>query len=167
MDVDRILKGAPWNYQQVLLLLHELQLNENPKEVDLTKIDMWFQVHNLLSGYVSEKYAIDFGNHVGSFIASDPKNYTRTQREYMRIRARMDVRKPLKRKLQVKKPKSQWEWVDLKYERLNMFYYFCGISGRTNRFCHLLYDMPNFTGDKFLWGPWLKAETRWVSQIGA
>lgn len=40
MDVDIILKGVLWNYQQLPLLLHELQPNEKPKEVELTKINM-------------------------------------------------------------------------------------------------------------------------------
>lgn len=75
----------------------------------LSKIDIWVQVHNLPSGFISEKYAIDFGNFVGRFLKSDPRNYTRTWRESMRIRVHMDVRKPIKRKLQVKKPTSAWE----------------------------------------------------------
>uniref|UniRef100_A0A2C9VCQ1 Uncharacterized protein n=1 Tax=Manihot esculenta TaxID=3983 RepID=A0A2C9VCQ1_MANES len=66
MDVDRILKGASLNYQQVLLLLHELQSNENPKNVELMKINI-------------------------------------------------------------------------------------GIIGHADRFCCLLYDMPNFPREKFLW----------------
>lgn len=121
----------------------------------LSKIDMWVQVHNLPSGFISEKYSIDFGNFIGRFLKSDLRNYTQTWRESMRIRVHMDVRKPIKRKLQVKKPTSAWEWVDFKYERLNVFCYFCGVIGHTDRFCRLLYDMPNFPREKFLWGPWL------------
>uniref|UniRef100_A0A2C9UVT0 Uncharacterized protein n=1 Tax=Manihot esculenta TaxID=3983 RepID=A0A2C9UVT0_MANES len=73
MDIDRVLKESPWNYQQIPLLLHELQPHENPRQVEHTRLAM---------------------------------NFTNIWHEYMRVRVYLDVRKPLKRKLQVKKPKG-------------------------------------------------------------
>lgn len=72
--MHNVLKWAPWNYQHISLLLHELQPNERPKE-ELTQLDVWVQVHKLSNGFMSETYARAFGNFNGVFFESDSKNY--------------------------------------------------------------------------------------------
>uniref|UniRef100_A0A199UAY2 CCHC-type domain-containing protein n=1 Tax=Manihot esculenta TaxID=3983 RepID=A0A199UAY2_MANES len=166
-DIDNVLRYSPWNYQQIPILLRELKPEENPRQVELTKLAMWVQVHDVPLGFWSEKYAQDIGNFIGSFIAADPKNFTQVWHEYMRIRVDVDVRLPLKRKLQVRKPKGAWQWVHFKYEKLNIFCYFCGILGHTDRSCSKLFDVPNFPRDKFAYGPWLRAAVRQPPAIGA
>uniref|UniRef100_A0A2C9V801 CCHC-type domain-containing protein n=1 Tax=Manihot esculenta TaxID=3983 RepID=A0A2C9V801_MANES len=161
-DIDNALRYSPWNYQQIPILLHELKPEENPRQVELTKLAMWVQVHNVPLGFWSEKYAQDIGNFIGSFIAADPKNFTQVWHEYMCIRVDVDVRLPLKRKLQVRKPKGAWQWVHFKYEKLNIFCYFCGILGHTDRSCSKLFDVPNFPRDKFAY-----AAVRQPPAIGA
>lgn len=77
----------------------------------------------------------------------------------MRIGVRIDVRKPLKIDLQVKKPRTPWPRVLYVYERVNMFCYFCGIIGHADTHCSLLYDLLDIPRDQFRYGPWMKADT--------
>ncbi|CAH9135767.1 unnamed protein product [Cuscuta epithymum] len=65
----------------------------------------------------------------------------------MRIRVRMDVRRPLKKCTTLKKV---WisQWVDFKYEKLPNFYFVCGIIGHSDKFCPIVYEGENITFNK-------------------
>ena len=78
---------------------------------------------------------------------------------YMCIRVSMDVRKPLKRRMKLKKAGGDWILVDFKYERLNIFCLTCGLLGHTARQCPKLYNCPK--GEIVpVYGHWLKVPTR-------
>ncbi|KAL9443940.1 hypothetical protein AB3S75_017171 [Citrus x aurantiifolia] len=63
-------------------------------------------------------------------------------RNYMRIRVSINVRKPLKRRMKLKKAGGDWIWVDFKYERLNIFCFICGLLDHTEKQCPQLYECP-------------------------
>ncbi|KAJ8765399.1 hypothetical protein K2173_012096 [Erythroxylum novogranatense] len=167
LDMDRVLRDGPWNYQQQILLLRRLQPMENPRQVELVRLELWVQIHNIPSGFITEKLVVDAGNYIGEYLESDSRNFSSIWRDFMRIRVVMDIRQPLKRKLFVKRPQGEKICLDFKYERLNTFCYFCGIVGHTDRFCRLLYEHPKIPREKFAYGVWLKAETRKTTQIDA
>lgn len=64
------------------------------------------------------------GDYIGEYLESDLKNYSVIWKEYMRIWVRMDIPKPIRRKIQIKKLKGEWIWIDFKYEKISMFCYF-------------------------------------------
>lgn len=77
----------------------------------------------------------------------------------MRIRVSMDVRKPLKRMMKLKKAGGEWIWIDFKYERLNIFCFTCGLLRHTAQQCPKLYEC--LTGEIVpAYGHWLMAPTR-------
>lgn len=41
IDIARVMEDGPWSYEQNLLVLHRLQLDESPVEVELNTIDFW------------------------------------------------------------------------------------------------------------------------------
>lgn len=108
---------------------------------------------------MSEKILKDIGNYIGVFLASDENNLMGVWRNYMRIRVSMDVRKPLKRRMKLKKAGGDWIWVDFKYERLNIFCFTCGLLGHTAQQCPKLYESPK-SEIVPVYGHWLKAPTR-------
>lgn len=66
---------------------------------------------------MSERILKEVGNYVGEYIfESCSRNLTRVWREYMRIRVTIDLSKPLKRKMKVRRPGSDWVWITFKYE---------------------------------------------------
>ena len=75
------------------------------------------------------------GDYIGKFVESDHNNFTGHWRSYMRIRVKLDVRRPLKRRMKIKKEGSDWCWVNFKYERLPSFCYYCGLMGHSDFFC--------------------------------
>ena len=77
----------------------------------------------------------------------------------MRIRVSLDVRKPLKRRMKLKKFGNEWIWIDFKYECLHVFCFICGLLGHTEKQCPSLYDCHESTITK-PYGQWMKASTR-------
>ncbi|KAF2323514.1 hypothetical protein GH714_035863 [Hevea brasiliensis] len=137
MDPDRVLNGGPWNFSQNLIILCKVPEGKNFRQVQLTEVDFWVQLHNYPSGCRSERAFKDVGNFIGRYIQSNQRNYSFIWLDYMRIMVTMDVNKPLKRRLQMKHPKGEWEWVDFKYER-----------------------------NQFAYGPWLLADNKHSSNVG-
>lgn len=65
----------------------------------------------------------------------DKNNNTSFWREYMRIRVKFDVRKPLKQQTRVKNKGGEWCTVKFKYEKFSLFYFVCGMLGHSQQRC--------------------------------
>ncbi|XP_024033517.1 uncharacterized protein LOC112095650 [Citrus clementina] len=159
IDVRRILDSGPWTFDQHILLVHRLGAEEQPQNVPLFHTNFWIQVYNLPLGFQSERILQSLGNYIGSFLESDENNLKGVWRNYMRLRVTLDVRKPLKRRMRLKRTGGEWFWVDFKYERLNVFCFICGLLGRTERNCPSLYDGVDVNAPR-PYGMWLKAASR-------
>lgn len=75
------------------------------------------------------------GNFFGTFTQYDCKNNSSIWREFMRLRIRIDVRKPLKRKKKICKKDKPEVVVNCKYEKLGDFCFICGLLSHTEPFC--------------------------------
>lgn len=77
----------------------------------------------------------------------------------MRIRVRVDVRVPLKRKKKnCKKDESEFI-VSCKYEKLGEFCFVCGLLTHTEQLCKKKMDGA-VEGSNREWGPWLRSPPR-------
>lgn len=54
LDVKRVLDDGPWTFNQQVLLLKKLDLDEQLKDIKLTDIFMWMQIYDLPIGFNSE-----------------------------------------------------------------------------------------------------------------
>ncbi|KAL8088698.1 hypothetical protein AgCh_038468 [Apium graveolens] len=102
-DMQWVLRGGPWSFDNAMLVISEVPIGEEPLNVPLWHINMWLQLFDLPSGFMSESVGVQLGNFFGEFIEYDHKNNTSIWREYMCIRVKVDVRKPLKRKKKITK----------------------------------------------------------------
>lgn len=80
----------------------------------------------------------------------------------MRIRVKLDVRKPLKRRKKITRRNGVEVIVNCKYERLGDFCFACGFVTHTERFCRKLLDKTNGETNRE-WGSWLRAIPRRAS----
>lgn len=112
------MKGGPWTFDNAMLVLKSIALGEDPLKVSLNEVNFWIQIHELPSGFMSESVGRQLGNFFGTFMEYDPNNNTSIWRECMRIRIRVDVRKPLKRKKKIIRKYGSEFIVLCKYERL-------------------------------------------------
>ena len=86
-----------------MLALETVAAGENPAEVKTWYVNIWIQIHNLPMGYMLETVGKQLGNFFGEFPEYDAKNNTSIWRDCMRVRIRLDTRKPLKRKKKISK----------------------------------------------------------------
>ena len=134
VNMNRVVDSGPWSFDNHTLLVHRLKENEQPGQVLLFNVDFWVQVYKLPIGFVSKKIACSIGNYIGKFVHSDPTNYMGTWRNYLRVRVSIDVRKPLRQSMKIKKQSGSWVELEFKYEQLGQFCFVCGLFGHLEHF---------------------------------
>lgn len=173
-DMNWVVKGGPWSFDNAMLALEPVGEYEDPVKVPLWHVSIWIQIHELPMGLMTESVGKALGNFFGEFLEYDTKNNTSIWREYMRLRVKLDVRKPLKRKKKITKKDGKEITVTCKYERLGEFCFLCGLFSHTERFCRKFIDKRGIEGEKE-WGLWLKApprraanqnQSRWLREEG-
>lgn len=103
LDMQRVIDEGPWTFNQQVLLVKRLEETDQLASMQLTNLYIWLQVHELPIDFNSEHILKSIGDYVGTFRASDPKNLQRLSRSFLRIQVTIDVRKPLKSKMRIKK----------------------------------------------------------------
>ena len=167
LDLQRVIKNGPWTFDQKLLVFSRLEIGMDPQQVQLNHADFWVQVYDLPVGFMSKRVAVDIGNFIGNFVETYPNNFMGVWRSYMCIRVSMDISKPLRRRMKIRKSgeKNDGSWANFKYEKLPNFCFFCGLIGDSDHFCEKFFDYPNKSVEK-LFGTWLRAPNRWNLHTG-
>ncbi|XP_060959153.1 uncharacterized protein LOC133030431 [Cannabis sativa] len=142
IDIQRVIDGSPWTYDRKPFIFTRLKEGDNPRLVEINQMDMWVQLHNLQPGNMTLSVITALGNFIGTFIESDPNNFVGVWRDFLRIRVRINVDKPIKRRMKVSSDISSWYWANFKYEKLPTFCFICGIIGHSERFCPRLFLKP-------------------------
>lgn len=101
MDIERVLKGSPWTFNNHLLVLHNLKRGEDPQAVPLVFSPFWVQIHDVPLRMFSKNLAIQLGNFIGVFLEYDGSVLGKENRNFLRVRVQINVKRPLKRKKQV------------------------------------------------------------------
>lgn len=158
-DLARILEDGPWSFDKSLILMQPVPEDQRPEEVCLSHASFWVQVHGLPGGFMSMKVAHVVGDYVGAFEKADPRNFDGGCKEFMRVRVRVDVTQPLKRRMKLKREGGDWFFAEFKYERLPTFCFVCGRLGHSERFCALQMELPR-EGHVSGYGVWLRAGGR-------
>lgn len=84
---------------------------------------------------MTEPVGKQLGDFFREFLEYDHRNNTSIWSESMRIRIKLDVRKPLKCKKKITRRNGAEVVVNCKYERLGDFCFTCGLVTHTERFC--------------------------------
>lgn len=164
IDLNRVIEGSPWSFNRKVLLIGRMNESMNPRCVPLNTIDLWVQIHNMQPGFMTEKVMQEIGNQVGKYISSCSSNYKGVWREYMRIRVAIDITKPLRRRMKVRKTGNEWSWITFKYENVPTFCFICGIIGHADKFCSKLFDTP-INEIVRPYGVWMRAQPRRQSNL--
>lgn len=158
-DVQWVVKGGPWSFDNAMLIIKEITTGEEPLKVPLWSLNFWIQIYDLPTGFMTEAVGRQLGNFFGQYLEYDQKNNEGIWREYMRLKISLDVRKPLKRKKKITRRNGTEFMVTCKYERLGEFCFSCGLVSHTERFCRRSLDKRGDEASKE-WGNWLRAPPR-------
>nr|XP_017257901.1 PREDICTED: uncharacterized protein LOC108227327 [Daucus carota subsp. sativus] len=158
-DMQWVMAGGPWSFDGAMLVINTVERGMDPLEIPLVELPFWIQLHGLPNGFMTEAAGVQLGNFFGSFLMYDPNNNSSIWRECMRIRIKIDVRKPLKRKKKICRKNGTECIVQCKYERLGDFCFTCGMVTHTERFCNV--RLSTSLNDSLReWGVWLRAPSR-------
>ncbi|XP_012847426.1 PREDICTED: uncharacterized protein LOC105967373 [Erythranthe guttata] len=167
MDRRRAMEEGPWCFDKNLIVLQKIEAEENPKRVSLDWCD--FYVHVL--GLPFSKRNRAMANHIGDMIGISKvgtcNDDVRVFGDVLRLRAAVNVNKPLRRIARLRNEKGELVVVNLQYERLPNFCYFCGLMDHISGGCSKQYSLSveERNGDN-PYGEWLKATAPSKATIG-
>ncbi|XP_019161022.1 PREDICTED: uncharacterized protein LOC109157625 [Ipomoea nil] len=157
-DVTRIIEQGPWTFERSLLIMKMVPPGQDPASVPLTHVEFWVQIHALTSGFRSETVVTTIGSFLGACIKTDERNFDGTIRKFYRVQVPIDVAKPIRKQMNLKRDNSGWVLIDFKYERLPTFCFLCGIIGHGDKFCHKYLTTDD--GAEKPYRAWLRAGNR-------
>ncbi|KAL5548110.1 hypothetical protein UlMin_003341 [Ulmus minor] len=143
-DRRRVYSRGPWCFQNKLLM-------------SFCNTPFWIQLHNILVFYMSKTVGSILGNMVGTVQEIECNQDGLCLGTFIRIRAIIDISKPLKRILKVCLGTDKEQvTILLRYEHLPELCFHCGIIGHPLKECpgrgSLQGDIP-----KLKYGAWIKA----------
>lgn len=100
-DMNWMISNGPWSLDNATLVTNTIPVGGDPTKVPLNEVEFWIQIYDFPSGYMTESVGKQLGNFFGSFVSYDLSNNANIWHEYMRIKIRMDVHVPLKRKKKI------------------------------------------------------------------
>ncbi|XP_021737157.1 uncharacterized protein LOC110703672 [Chenopodium quinoa] len=151
-----VLDGAPWNFDNQLLLLGDINGDEQPESIELKYFPFWVRLYNLPLDSRSNSDVKIIAEKVGVVleVEDDELGWDKSRR----VRIMVDTSKPLRRVQKIRNKKGEISSIQFKYERLSTFCFLCGILGHTEK------DCPNIAEedepDEKQWGLWLRASPR-------
>ncbi|CAB4286507.1 unnamed protein product [Prunus armeniaca] len=129
-----ILNGGPWLFNGYLLILAEADEKVNLTRIPLVMQEFWIQVKGLPLSFMTRAMGQMIGTALGGYVVTDQSKKVDCLGSYLRIRARIDVTKPLRRSLNLRLDGDLVE-VEIRYEKLPITCYHCGLIGHMEGSC--------------------------------
>lgn len=92
------MNNGPWSFDNAILVTGIIPAGGDPTKVPLNEVEFWIQLYSIPSGLMIESVGKHLGNFFGSFVMYDASNNASIWREYMRLKIKVVVRLPLKKR---------------------------------------------------------------------
>lgn len=135
-SMESVQWGA-WVFDSSLLMLKLWVATAKVEEPEWKEMAVWVQVCNLPPYLMTEEDACNAVHQMGKFLDSDPRVMSGEDGNYLRVRARIDIQKLLRRGVFIS-VKGEKIWLDYRYERIPNLCEWCG------RISHLGHACPAF-----------------------
>lgn len=94
-DLERILKGGPWCFDNQLLMLTRWKPGMSANNVILEQASLWIQIWGMPFDMMTPKAAREIGNKIGVVEDVEQRRQTDDQKLFLRVRVALTVSKPL------------------------------------------------------------------------
>lgn len=134
----RALEDGPWSFGKDVVVVVDFDGSKRVDEMKFTDIPIWVRVLKMPLGTMTREYGKAIGNHVGRFVEMESEDGELAVGQFLRIKVRLDITKPLMRgiKLNVEADGKEKDlWCPFKF--LPDFCYICGIIGHVERDCEV------------------------------
>jgi hypothetical protein len=134
----RALEEGPWMFGKDLEVMMDLDETKAIEEMEFVYFPVWVRVMKLPCGMMNKATGEAIGAEIGTFMTMDLDDDDTALGRYLRIKVRLDIRKPLMRGVTVcVGEKEKPLWCPLEYEFLPDFCYTCGIISHMDRSCEV------------------------------
>uniref|UniRef100_A0A7N2LGZ3 DUF4283 domain-containing protein n=1 Tax=Quercus lobata TaxID=97700 RepID=A0A7N2LGZ3_QUELO len=157
-DLDRVLSGGPWTFDNQALLLCKWQKGMTASNVKFDSLSLWVQIWGAPFDMFSTKVASEVGSRMGVVEEIEKRPKQEAQSLFMRVKVSLPLSKPLRRGGYIAGSDGGRSWVTFKYERLPMLCHYCGVLGHDTRHCAGHYAvLKNEKEVTCQYGDWLKS----------
>ncbi|XP_073353636.1 uncharacterized protein [Aegilops tauschii subsp. strangulata] len=168
----KALNDRPWTFNKRLLVVEDFDPAKTLNEYEFKKIPIWVRLHGIPMGSMYRESGEAIGKEIGEVLDVDVDECGMAAGEFMRVKVRLDITKPLMRGISIfleddeeerqdkemtgeeKNNEQKGKEILFTYEHLPDFCYICGVIGHNDRGCPNKQNLG--VGHEF--GSWLKAE---------
>lgn len=95
------MRNGPWTFDRNLVILLKIYGDEQPSDLDLSRVSFWVRVYDLLLKFRSEAIAKKLGGVIGLFEEMDLKDQQQIGK-FLKIKVSIDLKRSLKRGTNIK-----------------------------------------------------------------
>ena len=128
-DMDQIIRGGPWSFDNQLLLLKRWKKGMTVGNIQMDSTSLWVQIWDAPFDMISTQVVREVGSRLGMVEEVERRHRKDDINMFMRVRVALPIAKPLHRGGFIAGLDGEKMWVSFKYARLPMFCHFCGILG--------------------------------------
>ncbi|KAF4374169.1 hypothetical protein G4B88_020561 [Cannabis sativa] len=156
------LDNGPWCVRGYTLVLQAWTPTiDGPVAFKLLRV--WIQIHNLRHEYFSKANGSLLGGLAGKVVQVDlEEDKPASWSKFLKVQVDIEIDKPLFSGCFFDIASGVKKWVQVKYEKLGIFCYFCGCLGHQRRGCTLTspVTVANLDGIPFpMFGPWFSIQS--------
>ncbi|MFQ6629184.1 hypothetical protein Gotur_006977 [Gossypium turneri] len=111
---------------------------EKGKDIDSYEFwwfPFWLRIYNIPLELMDRQTALNVGDALGELVAIDWKDNNGGWIEFVRLKVKINVLKPLRRVVKLLDREGTKVTGVIEYERLSNFYYDCGLIGHSSKTC--------------------------------
>jgi hypothetical protein len=154
-DRIRVLEGRPWVFERsVLFAVEAFDGITPPAEMVFEKVAFWVRIYGLPLACMGQEVGRQVGAPIGEVEMVDTDEEGAAWGEFLRVRIKVDLTKPLLRGRRLK-IKGKSIWVRFQYEQLPRFCFACGVIKHGKGGC-LKRTMSLVKTGEPEYGPWLR-----------
>lgn len=147
-----------WSFRDMQIIIQKWPPDKSLNDIDLTKTLFWIQATNIPVYLISPATATTIGNLVGKFVKTDQHSPTQRWKKCLRIQVELDILKPMTSFISLPIQGKPDLLIEIRYERLSEFCYYCGVLGHKFLTCSLATGLESVNISSCEFGPWMKSE---------
>ncbi|PPD97602.1 hypothetical protein GOBAR_DD05374 [Gossypium barbadense] len=156
-DRSRILNLTPWLFDRCLFSMLPFEKGKDIESYKFWWSPFWLRIYNFPLELMDRQMALDVGNALSELVAIDWKDCNGGWTEFVRIKVKINVLKPLRRVVKLLDKEGTEVIGVIKYERLPDFCYVCGLIGHSSKTCKHNKEGSALNESNLQYGSWMRA----------